>query len=71
METEILQVIENLRYEFNQKLDIISRKVHENTQILKALEHPPRDNTFEPQDRELINFICQQATKNRYDPDSQ
>jgi len=39
--------IESLRSDFNQKFDVLSNQVQENTQILKALEHLAEVNKAE------------------------
>lgn len=47
MEDKILQAIEGLREDFKQKFDGLASQVHENTQILKALEHSAHVNKAE------------------------
>lgn len=47
MEDKILQAIEGLKKDFEQKIDVLSSQVHENTQILKALEHSAQVNKAE------------------------
>ena len=47
MEDKILQAMEGLREDFNQKFVTLSSQVQENTQILKALEHLAQVNKAE------------------------
>jgi len=47
MEDKILQAIADLELNLYQKFDVLSSRVHENTQILKTLEHLAQVNKAE------------------------